>query len=223
MHATHKNNGIAFSASWSIQHVMRACPLWWCLRSTRNKRSAAKNSAMLNGRPIDRSLKTPRPRHSASEDPRRDHQDIRAAQSKFFRRRVFRCQRNDHGLVVGRISLRSHRDHTDRKGKSRTIGHLWALLCSVPPASPYRHMVNQSLIAIERAAFAPRHLPQAFLSAYSPNQHIVTFIHDGARDEQVGTEDQKQYEIPSNFSVHDFVRPMCRQPFLRRPPARRRS
>jgi hypothetical protein len=67
-------------------------------------------------------------------------------------------------------------------------------------------MVNQSLIAIERAAFAPRHSPQAFLSAYSPNQHIVTFIHDGARDEQVGTEDQKQYEIPSNFSVHDFVR-----------------
>lgn len=48
--------------------------------------SAAKNSAMLNGRPIDRSLKTPRPRHSASEDPRRDHQGIRAAQSKFFRR-----------------------------------------------------------------------------------------------------------------------------------------
>ncbi|MGB9210628.1 MAG: hypothetical protein WCB78_21335, partial [Pseudolabrys sp.] len=69
---------------------------------------------------------------------------------------------------------------------------LWALLAlRFQPVSRYRHMVNQSLIAVERAAFAPRYSPQAFLSAYSPNQHIVTFFHDGARNEQVGTERPK--------------------------------
>ena len=34
--ATHKNNGIAFSASWSIQHVMCACPMQLRLGSTHN-------------------------------------------------------------------------------------------------------------------------------------------------------------------------------------------
>lgn len=34
--ATHKNNGIAFSASWSIQHVMCACPMQLGLGSTHN-------------------------------------------------------------------------------------------------------------------------------------------------------------------------------------------
>ena len=38
LQATHKNNGIAFSASWSIQHVIRACPLRLFPRSTRNNR-----------------------------------------------------------------------------------------------------------------------------------------------------------------------------------------
>jgi hypothetical protein len=47
----------------------------------------------------------------------------------------------------------------------------------------------------------------AVLSACSPNQRTVAFVHNGAKMSQLGSKDAKQrYEIPSDMSVHDFVR-----------------